>query len=489
MNIAVGGIQHETNTFSNVSSDENFFKLYEWLYGEEIFEHYAGVRDYIGGMIDQANDEGYTVIPTFSARANPSGVIPFETFQTMKRELIERILEIKELDAVCLALHGAGVVEGIDDLEGELLEELRSRIDENVPIVVTLDLHTNLTDRMVEHASALLGVKEYPHVDSYERGLDAVKVIKEIVVNKITPVMHMTKLPMMIPTTHTLSGPAFEMKLKTLEEEKHGDVLDCTFYHSFPHTDVAHIGCAILTTTNNQLELAETTSKRLAQDLWDAKSDFIVELPTSTEGVDMALNVEGKPVVINETSDNPGAGTPGDGTNLLKELLHRNLNDSVFACIYDPDVAALAHEKGIGATLDVELGGKTDYLHGEPLRVTAKVVALADGVFLHTNPMMAGKKSNYGKTTRLVIGQVEVIVISVRTQTFDPEIISLTGINPLDYKIIALKSSQHFRAGFQDLAKKIITVDSPGLSSYSLDHFEYVNVIRPIYPLDRTFEK
>jgi microcystin degradation protein MlrC len=187
--------------------------------------------------------------------------------------------------------------------------------------------------------------------------------------------------------------------------------------------------------------------------------------------------------VINETSDNPGGGAPGDGTHLLRAMLEARLDNACFGFIADPETAEAAHRAGVGAEIDVALGGKSDELHGEPLRVRAQVRALTDGRFALTH-MLAGVRMNLGRSARLVIQGVDVIVTSASQQTFDPEVFLLHGIDVRRYRIVALKSSNHFRAGFQDLAKEIVTADPPGLTTHHIEVFPRKRSPRPLWPLD-----
>lgn len=191
MRIGIGHIMHETNTFSSVKTTEESFKEILWARNEEMLRCHEGVKDYIGGMIDKGRELGVDLIPSFSAFANPAGTITKECFETLKRELVTNIQVKGNLDAICLALHGAGVVDGIDDLEGELLSELRKILGYETPIVVTLDLHGNLSETMVKRANLLLGVKYYPHIDCYETGLKAMDLTVKILKGEINPVMVM----------------------------------------------------------------------------------------------------------------------------------------------------------------------------------------------------------------------------------------------------------------------------------------------------------
>ncbi|KRF67597.1 MlrC domain protein [Bacillus sp. Soil768D1] len=487
MRIGIGHIMHETNTFSAVKTTEDSFKEILWARNEEVLRCHDGVKDYIGGMIDKGRELGADLIPSFSAFANPAGTITKECFEILKKELITNIQDKGKLDAICLALHGAGVVDGIDDLEGELLRELRKILGYEIPIVVTLDLHGNLSETMVKEANLLLGVKYYPHIDCYETGLKAMDLTVKILKGEINPVMVMKKLPILIPIAAgtTDMSPAKDITHLCLQMEEQTEVIDCTFFHGFPYTDIPDVSATVITITDGNDEIAQTVCKEVAKDIWAMRAKFLRELPDPKNGMLQALSIGECPIIINESSDNPGAGAPGDGTYLLREMLEFNIPKSCFGFIYDPEVANLAHQVGVGGKIDVSIGGKTDSLHGEPIALTsAYIKALTDGRFTTSSPMMKGFEFNLGKSVRLQVGNVDIIVCSVNWQTLDEQIFLLHGIDVTEFRIVALKSAQHFRAGFKHLAKKIISVDSPGLSTSKVASFNYQRIIRPIYPLD-----
>lgn len=488
MKILIGEITHETNTFSEVKTTVESFKQWEWLHRAEIIKRHRGVRDYLGGMIDRAEEIGIEIVPAFAANAMPSGIITSETYERLVLELINGMKEAGEFDAVCLALHGAGVAEGIDDLEGAVLSAVRGVIGYDIPVVVTLDLHGNITDQMVKEADVLLGVNFYPHVDAYERGIEAIDITKQILLGEVQPKMSLKKLPLLIPTSTTNLSPAKDINQLCWAREEQDAVLDCTFFHGFPYTNIPEVGVTVLTVTNNDQELADHTSLEIAEAIWNMREQFFPHIDSPEEGIQKALALNGAPIVMNETSDNPGGGTPGDGTHLLSAMLKADLENACFGFIYDPQVADIAHEQGAGAVIEVSLGGKTDDLHGEPVKIKAYVKSLTDGVFIQSSPMGKGRKVDLGKSARLVVGGLDIVVCSKRSQTLDEQIFLLHGIDVTTYKIVALKSSQHFRAGFEPLAHSIISVDSPGLSSFNLHSFHHTRLSGAVYPFEKEIE-
>ncbi|TXK86173.1 M81 family metallopeptidase [Paenibacillus sp. N3.4] len=484
MKIAIGGVVNEINTFSSFETTVELFKQRTWERGETILSNHRGVRDYLGGMIDRAEALGIEVIPTFAAFAEPAGKITRETYETIKSELAAGIQAAGTVDAICLSLHGAGVVVGIDDMEGDLLQYVRSQVGYELPLIVTLDLHGNLTEKMVAEANVLLGVHLYPHTDCYERGIEAVDIAEQMVKGGLQTAMHLTKLPLMIPTSTTNLSPAKDINAICLEWEKHPDVIDCAFFHGFPYTDHPDVGVSVVAVTRGDQLLAKEVADDVANQIWAKREEFTPQFLSPAEGIRQALAAEGLPIVINETSDNPGGGSPGDGTYLLRAMLEANLQNACFAFIYDPEVAQIAHEAGVGATITVKLGGKVDKLHGEPIELTATVKSLTDGRFIISSSVAKGTHVDLGKSVRLQVGGLDILVCSVRTQVLDEQIYLLHGIDVNTFKIVALKSSQHFRAAFEPISKQIITVDSPGLSTLQFSFFDYKRLTRPIYPLD-----
>lgn len=489
MRFAIGMFAHETNTFRAGLTEMDDFRKRHYVEGDEVIREHTGVRTDLGGMLKAADDLGIQIAPTLATATEPSGLISRDAYETIRDELFERIKAAHDdapLDAICLALHGAGVAEGADDLEGTLLGELRQQVGTEIPIVVTLDLHCNMSPAMVEHATALLNCHLYPHTDSYDRGYEAVELAAKIVRGEVKPVMHLETLPLMLPPVTTMEGIGREITEACMEWEAGDGVIDVAFVHGFPHTDYPDIRTTVLATTNNDPEMAKRAAQDVARRIWERRSEFILDLPDATTAVSRALASTNWPVVIAEVSDNPGGGGPGDGTHLLRALLEANPEATCFGFIYDPATAIQAAGRGVGETIRVRLGGRSDNLHGTPIEADAYVKAITDGRFIYSTPMGAGTLADLGPMVRLVIGNVDVLVSSVRTQTLDSEVFLLHGIDVTRYRIVGLKSQQHFRAGFAHLAGEIIRCDTPGSTSSNLATMPFQRLNRPVWPLDDT---
>lgn len=486
MRVAIGQISHETNTMFGPPTPVTEFQRQGWHTGPEVVERNRGVRNYLGGMIDAGEALGVELVPTFAAQAHPSGTIERAAFDTMLGNLLEGLKRVGMVDAVCLSLHGAGSAEGIDDIEGTILAAVRDLIGPETPLIGTLDLHCHSTDLMIQSATALLTVHEYPHVDGYERGYEAVELAVKTVRGEVTPVMHVTVLPMMIAPITSFHGPAREINELCWEWEAKPGVIDVAFIHGYPHSDVPIVSTSVMATVDGDPDLARQATEAVARRIWKMRDQFLSQLPRPEEAIRQALAVEGGPVVIAEVSDNPGGGSPGDGTHLLRAMLDAKLADAAFGFIYDPETAEQAHTAGPGATIDVRIGGKTDApMLGAPVAARAYVKAVTDGQFITQSPMGRGGKRNLGKMARLAVGGVDVIVGSESSQTIDAELFLLHGIDISRYKIVALKSQNHFRAAFEPLAKAIIRTDPPGWTTSNLNQLEFERVRRPIWPLNR----
>jgi microcystin degradation protein MlrC len=487
--LAVAGIFHETNTYAVQCTGPTTFEQFEIYRGQSILERHRGVRDQLGGILAGADYYGFTVVPVYDALAYPSGTIAAEAYETLKSELLAALAAELPVDAIALSVHGAGTVDGTDDLEADLARGIRGLVGPEVPIVAVLDLHGNISDEMANLYDLMLGVHLYPHTDFYERGFEVIGLLARLLKGEINPIIHVEHIPMLLPTSTTDPGaPAAAMNDVCAAIAEMPGILDCTVFHGFPYTDVPGVGMTVVCTTDGDGDrvVARRSARKVATWIWEHREDFRPESQTPELALKLALQTVGGPVVINDTADNSGGGAPGDGTHVLRAFLEADLDNAVFGSIFDPSVADTAHLAGVGATIRVSLGGKHDAMHGKPLKITAYVKCLTDGKIALTSPMGAGLKLDMGRCARLVVGGLDIVVASSPVQTIDPSIFLLHGIDVKTYRIVGLKSSHHFRAGFRDLASAIVTADSPGLTSLRAELFEHTRLASPMWPLDQS---
>src|SRR6266852_787488 len=479
-------LSHETNTFSNIPTDRGQFEARNLHYGGEIIEAYRGTGTCLGGMIEAAARLGATLLPSFAAAASPAGLVTKDIYGHVKERMLRDLKAAGAVDGVLLDLHGAMVPEGLDDGEGDLIKAVRAVVGPAVPIAVTLDFHGNLSDAMVRGADLLNGYKTYPHVDMGERGVEATEQLVAIIGRRIRPTAAWRKPPLLPPLGNqgTARGPMRRLYDLADEMEKDPKVISISVFAGFPLADIPDAGLGVYVVTDNDQELAERLAGRLARVAWDHRREFIHTALPVKDAVARALAADGRPILLTDMADNMGGGAAGDGTEILRELLRVGARNTTVACLWDGAAVQQCVKAGVGARITLDVGGKVDHRHGAPLSVTGTVRTLSDGRFTYRGPMMNGRAGRLGPTAVLDVDDVKVILITNRRQTLDPEMIRFVGIDPLMEKILVVKSTIHYRAAFEPIAKEIIEVDAPGLSSSNLARFDFRRIRRPIFPLD-----
>ncbi len=485
---------HETNTFCvHPTTLDNF--RYDtlaprsvkkgYLDSKDFFEEFTNTKSVAGGFIDASKKLGFELVPTIWADATPGGTVTKEAFDYLLSALLKALRNCGKLDGVLLGLHGGGYSEVHNDLEGKVLREVQTVVGEDTPIITTLDLHANVSQLMTEVADALIGYDTYPHVDTYERALEAAEIIVSTIKGKAKPTMAMEKPPLIIPLQGQFTGKypmnkLIDMAHRIEQEER---VLNVTVSASFPLTDCVDTGIALIVTTDNDIDLAKTKAKQLSELAWNLRKDFLVTPTPVNQAVKEAMNKPG-PVILADIGDNPGAGGSTDGTTLLRALIGAGADHTVVAVIRDPEAVSQAVQTGVGNQITMRIGGKTDRFHGDPLEVTGYVRLISDGLFRHRGPMLSGAEMRMGKTVVLDVKGIEVVLTELRMQPMDLQLYRSIGIEPTEKQIIAVKSSVHYRAAHTPIAKKIIEVDTPGITGPNLKRYPFKNVRRPIFPLD-----
>lgn len=485
--IAVGGYCHETNRFGLVPVSLEVL-LRSGCEKERYFKVNRGIKSYCGGFIDVAEALDIELVPAVQYTMKPSGQSTREALEWGRDYLTELLAEEykkQPYDAVALFLHGAGAAEGCDDVEGEVLGAIRAKLGDRIPIGVALDLHGNITPEMMERADLLVGCKNYPHTDEYETGAAMLRTLHKMVTEGLRPCKRLVRLPWhMVPAQGTTtSGPAGDVRQRCIDAEKADpNLLHASFFQGFPYADVPMAGVSVVTMAKTA-ESADHNALAIARYAWSRRKDFTVPLHSAQEAVELALQSEIFPVLINESADNPGGGAPGDGTFLLRALLEENAS-AAFGFIYDPEVAAQAAQAGVGAKISCTLGGKTDERSGAPIEIReAYVKSVSDGRFIRKSPMAKGARTDLGTTVCLEVGNVSVVVAGFREQTFDDGPFVAAGVDWQTKQIVALKSSQHFRGWWGDKVDRIISCDPPGTQSADLRTFAFQHADPTYYPL------
>lgn len=484
--ILVAQFKHETNRFSPCITDRDAYVARNAMIGEEaIRRRFAGARNETTAMLDFfSGKEEFHLIPVLAFDAMPGGAVAKEVFIEVRDRLLEA-LRAEPVDGILLSLHGAMVTELSEDGEGDLLEALREEVGAQLPIMVSLDLHANITQKMITHATALFVCDYYPHTDMYETGLRAAECMMKTLNGKVKPVMAWRKLPMIISCTSTLDGimKAFTEEAQQLRREE--GVLSANLGHGFFRANIYEQGMSVIVVTDGDPDKADQLAENMGQRIWNARKELKYEPLTADEGIDKALSLDCRPVVLADVADNPGGGGTCDAVFLLQRLVDRQIQDAAVGAIYDPETVAQAVEAGVGATIDVRIGGKVaPEVTGGPVCCKAYVKAITDGKYHNTGPMFHGLLMDHGTIAVLQVGGVTVLVGSVRVQAWDLELFRSCGITPEKQKILVAKSAIHYRASYGSITNQMLSVETPAAASQKLQNFNLDRCRRPIYPLD-----
>jgi len=480
--VLVGGITHETNTFSLIQTQYKDFR--QRLNGQQIIDVGRNSDSVIGGFVKTLlAQEDVQIVPSISASANPSGIVTSEALSSLLEELLAP-LDTVTVDAVLLDLHGAMYSETDADADGYILEKVRQRVGVKAVIGVTLDLHANLTQRMLQNADILITCDAYPHTDLYESGLKNAVLTTKTMRGEIKPVMAWKKVPILSTLKDTIEDDYAPVREAMQKWTATPGVLAASVTHGFYMTDSADTHMAAMAIADSRT-LAETAVEDLAQTLWEHRESLVDFHSCSVEEAYADAMQRGTfPVIFADVCDNPGAGGTGDTVALLQFLMEKNAQRALVAFIADPESVQRCHEAGVGATVTLLLGNKAlPELTGQPLPVNGYVKSLSDGKFVNYGPMYAGLHYDLGKTAVVVTGGVTVILASYKNQVYDRALFLSQGIDPQLFDIVAVKSTIHYKAAFNSFSRKNYSVEAQGL--YTLDKFslQYRNIEKDIYPL------
>jgi microcystin degradation protein MlrC len=467
--IAVGGFLHETNTFAPTKATYNdFVHGGGWpamTEGANVLRVMRGINVGLAGFVEAAEAHGWEMVPTIACGASPSAHVTSDAYERIVKVMVEGIGAAGALDAVYLDLHGAMVTEHFDDGEGEILRRVREVIGNELPLVVSLDLHANVTPEMVKHADALIAYRTYPHVDMADTGRAAAKHLALLLRSQQKLAKAFRQLPFLIPIswqcTNDHPSKAIYRKLAALQGDR---VPTLSFAPGFPAADFAHCGPSVFAYGRTQAD-ADAAADDIAALIEGHEDDFDGRIYTPDEGVRHAMELAktaSKPIVIADTQDNPGAGGDSDTTGMLRALVRNNAAKAAIGVIYDPQAAKIAHAAGVGATITIAVGGKSGIPGDAPYQESFTVEQLSDGRFLAPGPYYGGREMDMGPSAALRIGGVRVVISSHKAQLADQSMYRYVGIEPTAQAILVNKSSVHFRADFEPIAEKLLICAAPG---------------------------
>ena len=489
----IAQIQHETNTFSPIPTPWESFGNGGPLLGRDAFDAMDGTRVPMGAYIDLARKEGAQVLTPVAAWPNPSGPVDAAAYDRLCALICDAVRQ--GCDAVFLDLHGAMVVAGrTDDGEGTLLERVRA-VAPSTPIAVSLDLHANVTERMVRNCNVIAGYKTYPHIDGYEAGELAGGILLRYLKGEIEPVMAWGNRPLL---AHTLRMNTSESPMRDFvgaaRAAERGGLLAATAFGGFPNADIHDAGISAVVVADRDRAAAQAACDAILDAAWERKEEFIYRGRPLEQALAEAKRIgdqSGGPVLLLDHVDNCASGATQDTMHVLDAALRMGLTGIGVGPIRDPEAVARMVEAGVGNTVTLLVGGKVDMpaigRKGEPLRLTGVVRNITDGEYTITGPQFTGMRCYMGRTAVLDTGRARIVVTERNQEPWDRGVFESVGIRPEKQRYLLLKSRMYYRPVFLPIAKGAVLCDGVGVASSDWTQFTYRNIRRPIYPLDEAF--
>jgi len=492
MRIAIGGMSHETNTFSPVVTDLARFsgggtKPPE---GQAAIDIFRGTATCMGGFLAICEERDVDVVVPIAAAAAPSGPVEDDAYEYMAGKIVEAARE--GCDAMLLDLHGAMVTRSYDDGEGELLRRIRS-VAPGLPIAVALDMHANLYPAMVEHSNVIAGYHTYPHIDMDSTARRAALPLFRMLDGKAAPVMVWGNAPMLphVMRQGTDDFPNDTLQARAAEMEASG-ALAVSLFTGFPHADIREAGLSAVVVTDGDPTLAQRWRDELLDRAWEHRESFVYRPEPLTDSVARAKSLGASrghgPVILLDHYDNTASGGTMDTTEVLAEILRQDLEDVAVFGIFDPAAVRKMVAAGVGSEVKLSLGGKLAMpalrQQSRPLTVTGRVKLISDGTFPATVAMSRGLSMRMGTTAVLSTGKVDIVVISRHIEPFDPGCFTSLGIDPKSRRFLMLKSRIHYRVGFRPIARAVVECAGRGVCTSDYSELRFEHVRRPIYPLD-----
>jgi microcystin degradation protein MlrC len=487
MRIAIAGFSHESNTFAAKPTTLQDFSIWR---GQEMIDHYAPTFHEIAGFIAGADEYDFDLQATLGANATPSGTVTRQAYETIVGEILDNLRGAKgQIDGVLLALHGAMVTEDYPQGDGETVRRVRELMGPDFPIVVTHDYHGNIPEQLIRDSNALIIYKTNPHIDQRERGLQAADLLVKTIRKVVKPVTAFRKPKVLFNIAfHNTSIPPMQPIMQAaIDLEKEPGILAVSIAAGYQYADVPEMGPSIVVVADRDQALAERGAQRLADMMWAARDELTPNLPDPAEAVRLAMNASATPVALFDAGDNVGGGAAADSTLILDELLKQKADGWVVA-IYDPESVEACAKAGIGATVSLKVGGKSDKTHGPTLPITGRVRTLHIGTFEETERRHGGARygdaglSSVVEVNRTAPGKGGLLVLnSKRTAPMSIHQLTSVGIVPQQQKILVAKGTVAPRAAYAPVSADIIMVDSGGACDMNRDPQEFKRSRKDFY--------
>lgn len=488
MKILIARMNHETNTFSPIPTPLSAFGNTGPAFGEMAYREEKGMRTAMSAFIDAAERVGAEIVTPISATANPSGPVAAPAYTAMCDAIVEAS---RDCDAALLDLHGAMVAEQTSDGEGDLLARLRT-VAPALPIAVALDLHGNVTQRMIDNADVVVSFKTFPHIDMYECGEHAARLLFARLAGRAKPVIAWRQPPLL---THTMKSAtahgAMQRAVEAARQAERDGMLAVSILPGFPLADIAAPYLSVVVVADGDRDAAEAVAERIARQIWDDREGFVYRSEPLARSVSRARGLaEGatRPVLLVDHGDNCTSGGTCDTMNTLDEALRLGLSGIIAGPLCDPDAVAQLVRAGVGAQVAIALGNKCPIpkigVANQPMPVGGIVRALTDGEYTITGPTYTGQRGYMGRCAVLDMGAATVVISERRHEPWDLGVFESVGVDPRRARFVILKSRMYCRPVFEPISSALVECDSRGVTSSDSSLFSYMNLSRPVYPLD-----
>ena len=485
INVAIGSFIHEGNSFSPMPTTLDTFESYYIRRGDAILDGYGSDKSEVPGFLSVLAEAGVTPVPLVAAFGGIGGAIERRAFDTLVGEMERRLQQASPVDGVLLALHGAVYVDDEDDGDGEIIERVRRLVGPSVRIGVTLDLHSHVTDRMLQPNTFLIGYETYPHIDMFETGQKAARLMLDTIAGKRKPVMALEKRPLIVSPTaaRTTDAPLSFVVAAARKAEADNRVLSASYFPVQPWLDVAGLGFAILTCADDNLEEARNVANELADLAWQHRKEFIPAVVSLDNAIQIGLSTPGV-TVVGDAGDSPSGGSAADNVTILSRLLEAGadkLPSLTYLSLCDPKAVETACTAGVGSTITTDVGHFYSRLDGNPVTITAKVRSVSDGEYC---PRDNNVSFSMGRTTVLAIGSIRLLIRTNPGVEWDVAFYISQGLDPQDAGLVFVKSPGGFYHSFHRVTKNIFVADTPGATSVNMKNIPFRKVTRPLFPLD-----
>jgi microcystin degradation protein MlrC len=486
MRVAVGGYLVSANSFATQRVELEQFQR-ATLSGPDLLTRLGRGDGALAGFLRGARENGWEAVPLHFMFPGLFGKVRQECHQWAKETFVNTLRKAGRLDGIFIQLHGTAVADRTEDCEGDLLGALRAVVGDKTAIIASLDGHANVTPEMVRQASMLIGVKSNPHYDFGAVGYQAARVMAAMFDRSMAPVSAWAQPAMVAPLQKLYIAPGWPMdhlmRLARARAAADPRVVDVSLLGGFFVSDRLETGISVVATTNREQGLAVEIAEEIKDACWTRRHQFHADLVSVQDAVREAIATDETPVVLGDVADSGGAGTPGDGTAILAELLKQNARGAVVGNIADPAAVAEAIAAGVGSSVRLTVGGKVDRFHGASVSISGRVRTIHDGVFTAATRFNAG---TYHRGPSVVVdcGGIEVILTARQTLVFEANHFRSLGIEPTARKILVCKAELQHRAGLAEIGRTFIDVDAPGLATQVLSRLPFSKIRRPVFPLD-----